>query len=74
MLPGVCLAMLALALPVYIIDRLWELNFMFLNYPPEDTPLELFAFLGRPGYLLGMLPIAALIWLGLYGAAAARKK
>jgi len=60
--------MLAAALPVYIINKKTGQNFMFLSYPPEGTPLELFSFLGRPGYLLGMLPMAGLIWLGLYKA------
>lgn len=39
---------------------------MFLNWPPQGTPLELFAGLGRPGYLLAYLPLAALVWLPLY--------
>ena len=67
LLPRVCALMLALAVPIYIMNISTGQNFMFLNYPPEGTPLSLFAFLGRPGYLLGVLPMAAVIWLMMYG-------
>ncbi len=68
--------MLALAAPVYIFNKLAGTNYMFLNWPPERTPLAWFAFLGRPGYLLGYLPLIAAVWLPLYGLpwARARKK
>lgn len=67
-LPKACVLMLALAVPIYIIDIKTGENFMFLNFPPRGTPLALFDFLGRPGYLLGVLPMAGVIWLGMYGA------
>ena len=67
LLPAGCALMLLMAIPVYIIDISTGQNFMFLNFPPRGTPLELFAFLGRPGYLLGVLPMAGLIWCGIYG-------
>ncbi len=67
LLPAVCALMLLMAISVYIIDISTGQNFMFLNFPPRGTPLELFAFLGRPGYLLGVLPMAGLIWCGMYG-------
>ncbi len=68
LLPGACALMLLLAIPIYIIDINTGQNFMFLNFAPRGTPLALFSFLGRPGYILGMLPMAGLIWAGMYGA------
>lgn len=63
----VCLGlMLCLAVPVYMFDRLTGTNYMFLNWPSPGSPLEIFAFLGRPGYVLGYLPILAAVWALLY--------
>ena len=63
-----CLALMAgLALPVYLFDRATGMNYMFLLAPSPGSPLEWFAFLGRPGYLLGYLPLLAAVWLVLYG-------
>ena len=58
--------MLALALPVYIFDRATGTNYMFLNWPSPGSPLEWFAFLGRPGFVLGYLPILAAVWAVMY--------
>ena len=66
-LPGCLGLMLLLALPVYGFDRLEGTNYMFLNWPPATTPLMWFAPLGRPGYLLGYLPLIAIVWAVLYG-------
>lgn len=62
--PSNLLIMLALAVPVYIFDKLLNTNYMFLNWPV--VPLTLFSALGRPGYLLGYLPILAVTWLVIY--------
>ena len=66
-LPGCCACLALAALPIYAFNKLTGLNFMFLNYPPPGTPLMLFAFLGNPGYLLGYLPMAGLVWALMYG-------
>ena len=58
--------MLALAAPVYALNKLWGTNYMFLNWPSERSPLEWFSFLGRPGYLLGYLPLLLLAWTPIY--------
>ena len=58
--------MLAIAIPVYVFDVLTNTNYLFLNWPSPASPLELFAFLGRPGYVLGYLPLIAVVWLVLY--------
>lgn len=65
-LPKVFLFLLILAFPMYVFDRAFSANYMFLNWPSPGSPLEWFAFLGRPGYLLGYLPIAAALWAVLY--------
>lgn len=64
--PGCLALMLCLAVPVYVFDRLTGTNYMFLNWPSPGSPLEFFAFLGRPGYVLGYLPILAAVWAVLY--------
>lgn len=58
--------MLAIAIPVYVFDILTNTNYLFLNWPSPGSPLELFAFLGRPGYLLGYIPLIAGVWIILY--------
>lgn len=66
LLPACLGLMLLMAAPVYVFNRVAGTNFMFLNFPAPDSPLELFAFLGRPGYILGYLPMLALIWAAIY--------
>ena len=63
-----CLAILAaLAAAVYVFDRIFRANYMFLLQPAAGSPLEWFAsFLGNPGYLLGYVPMLILIWGLLY--------
>lgn len=63
-----CFALLAgLAAAVYLFDRRFNTNYMFLIQPSPGSPLEWFAgFLGVPGYLLGYLPMLGAIWLLLY--------
>ncbi len=64
-LPACLALMLALAAPVYLFDRLTGSNYMFLNWPPADTPLAWFAPWGRL-FVLGYLPLAAALWLPMY--------
>lgn len=65
-LPKCLLFLAALALPMYFFDRATGMNFMFLSSPSPGSPLEWFAFLGSPGYILGYLPLIAAAWLALY--------
>ena len=65
-LPQCLGVMLAAAIPVYVFDVLTNTNYLFLNWPSPGSPLELFAFLGRPGYLLGYIPLIAGVWIILY--------
>ncbi len=70
-----CLAiMLLLAAAVYVFDRATGTNYMFLNWPSPGSPLEWFAWLGRPGYLLGYVPLLAAAWTPLYLPALLRGK
>lgn len=66
-LPRCLLILLCLAGPVYLFDRRFSANYMFLLAPAAGSPLEWFAaLLGNPGYLLGYLPMLALVWCALY--------
>lgn len=71
-----CLGILAvLAAAVYVFDRAFQANYMFLLLPAPGSPLEWFAsFLGNPGYLLGYLPMLAAVWALLYLPFALRRK
>lgn len=63
MLPRCFLILLALAAVIYPIDRALNANYMFLLVPSPGSPLEWFAhLLGVPGYLLGFIPLIAVIW------------
>lgn len=66
LLPACLGLMLLIAVPVYIFNLVAGTNFMFLSYPAPDSPLELFSFLGRPGYVLGYLPMIGAVWAVIY--------
>lgn len=59
-------ALLSVAVPVFFFDRLTDTNYMFLNYPAPASPLEWFAFLGRPWYILGYIPLLFTVWGIIY--------
>ncbi|MCR4607936.1 MAG: TIGR02206 family membrane protein [Oscillospiraceae bacterium] len=65
-LPACILIMLLLAVPVYFFDKSAGTNYMFLNWPSPGSPLEWFSSLGRPGYLLGYIPLMLITWAILY--------
>ena len=65
-LPVCILIMLLLAVPVYFFDKSTGTNYMFLNWPSQGSPLEWFSSLGRPGYLLGYIPLMLITWAVLY--------
>lgn len=66
-LPRCFCILLALAVPIYLFDRVFHTNYMFLLAPSPGSPLEWFAdLLGNPGYLLGYLPMTAAVWGLLY--------
>lgn len=67
LLPRCLAALLSMAAPVYVFDRLFDANYMFLMQPAAGSPLEWFSsLLGNPGYLLGYIPMILLVWGALY--------
>ena len=53
--------------PVYIFNKKYDSNYMFINKPPANTPLEFLAKqMGNPGYLLGYAIFIFLMMLALY--------
>ena len=66
-LPRCFAILLGCAVPVAVFNHFFGTNYMFLSWPSPGSPLEWFtSFLGSPGYLLGYLPMLALVWLALY--------
>ncbi len=66
-LKKVMISLLILCSPIYLLNKLTDSNFMFLNNPGNGNPLSLFeAFFGNPGYLIGMPILLVLIWFLLY--------
>ena len=66
-LPG-CLGQLCvMAGAVYVFNALFDTNYMFLRRPSPGSPLAWFAaWWGEPWYLLGYVPMIALVWTLLY--------
>lgn len=56
----------AVAVPIFVFDRVTGTNYMFLNYPAPGSPLEWFSPLGRPGYILGYIPLLVIVWCVIY--------
>ena len=53
--------------PVYLFNKKFDSNYMFINVPLENTPLEFLADqMGNPGYLLGYAIFIFLLILTLY--------
>ncbi|MBP5180246.1 MAG: YwaF family protein [Clostridiales bacterium] len=59
--------LIAAAVPIYILDKAINRNYMYLLWPASDSPLEwLESFMGNPGYLLGVLIMLAVILAVIY--------
>lgn len=53
--------------PVLAFDRHFDVNYMFINWPIPDTPLELYAdWFGNPGYLFPTALTALAVILVMY--------
>ena len=53
--------------PIYVFDKVYSSNYLFINWPPENSPLSWIAsFMGNPGYLAGYLIFVVLILLLVY--------
>ncbi len=59
---------LAVSAPLlFLFNKRFGTNFMFLNYPSPGSILELFEqYLGNPGYLLGVAVFLLIIWAVIY--------
>ena len=70
------LGLYAVVLPlVYGFNKLFDTDFMFLNGAGSGNPLSLLeAYLGDPGYLIGLPVGIALIWAVLYGPLLLRRR
>ena len=52
---------------IYLLNKMWDTNFMFLNVPSPGSPLvPLEIIFGNPGYIFGLACIIALLWGVLY--------
>ena len=59
--------LLAVVPPIYAFDRWAGCNYLFVNWPPEGTPLVWLAgLMGVPGYLAGYALLAAMVMLAMY--------
>lgn len=57
----------AYAACMYLLNKLLDQNFLFLNYPDEGTVMAYFArYLGNPGYLLPLAALAAVVICLMY--------
>jgi len=66
-LPYCFLFLVAISVPIYFFDKRIDANFLFLNWPSPGSPLVWFEkWLGNPGYILGYIPMAAVVWTTLY--------
>lgn len=55
--------------PVYLFNKAFDCNYMFINWPPAGTPLyPLGQLLGVPGYLAGYAVLMLLVILAAYAA------
>ena len=60
-----CLVFLLIVVPpIYLLNRVWNTNYMFVNVPSPGSPLVLFAkWFGNPGYLAAYLALLLAAWL-----------
>ena len=66
-LPSCMLILIVIAIPIFLFDKAFDANYLFLNWPSPGSPLELFAeLLGQPGYLLGYIPMLLAVCSCLY--------
>lgn len=60
---------------VFMFNKAFDTNFMFLNGAGEGNPLSLFeGILGDPGYLLSLPLLLAVVWAAMYGVPALRMR
>ncbi|MGE4354041.1 MAG: YwaF family protein [Oscillospiraceae bacterium] len=73
-LPRCFLFLIIYAVIIYFVDRLFDVNYLFLINPVKGSPLEWFGTI-LPWYALGYFPSLFVIWAVIYGVwALAHKK
>ena len=61
-------AMIGGAACVFVLNKIFDTEFMFLNRAGKGNPLSLFeSFLGNPGYLIGIPILFCAVWLIMFG-------
>ena len=66
-LPKCLLFLLAAGIPLFFLNKALDTNFMFLNRADTGNPLSLFeAWLGRPWYIIGYIPLISVVWFLMY--------
>ncbi len=63
--------------PIYVYNRHFDTNYLFINLPSPGSPLELFVeLLGNPGYLIpfGLLTALVIFLMELIGVSLGRRK
>lgn len=66
-LPKCMLFLIIIAIPIYIFNKIFDTNFLFINYPSPGSPLILLeqAF-GNPGYIFTIPFIIIILWIIIY--------
>lgn len=66
-LPKCILFLILLIIPMYIFNKVYNTNFLFLNTPSEGSPLVIFEnWFGNPGYIFGMFIMLIICFFILY--------
>lgn len=66
-LPKCNLILFAVAIPIYGFNKIFNTNFLFINFPSEGSPLVVLEkWLGNPGYIIGVYFLILICWLMLY--------
>jgi hypothetical integral membrane protein (TIGR02206 family) len=59
--------MTAFSIPLYFLNKIWNTNFFFLNYPSPGSPLTILSDIaGNPGYIALLVLLVAFIWILMY--------
>ena len=65
-IPKMTLVMYAIAIPIYFLNKVWDTNFMFINYPSPGSPLvPLYDIFGN-GYVIAAALLLVVIWVILF--------
>lgn len=67
LLPKCALMILSVTPFIYIFNLIFGTNFMFINEPQVNSPLEILGdLMGNPGYLIGFAALIAVVWFFMF--------